>query len=120
MGKEGAVFIFGCPEENIWEKEWGEAQTAPFMVEQCLVFYRGPIWAVGKSSAFSWSTSCSLHSEMIRDTSLAIRVGQGFLGVTGASPSHPGRLLLHQPAESPPRNGSSQVATWSTLGTVHY
>jgi len=53
MGKEGAVFIFGCPEENIWEKEWGEAQTAPFMVEQCLAFYRGPIWAVGKSSAFS-------------------------------------------------------------------
>lgn len=32
--------IFGCPEGNIWEKERGEVQTAPFMVEQCLVFYR--------------------------------------------------------------------------------
>lgn len=37
---QGAVFIFGCPEENIWGKEWGEAQAAPFMVEQFLVFYR--------------------------------------------------------------------------------
>lgn len=29
-----AVFIFGCPEEDIWEKEWGDIQAAPFMVEQ--------------------------------------------------------------------------------------
>lgn len=54
--------------------------------------------------------SCSLHSGMIRDTSLAIRMGQVFLGLTRASPSHPGRLLLCQPAESPLRNGSNQVA----------
>lgn len=80
MSKEGEVFIFGCPEENIWEKEWGEAQTAPFMVEQCLVFYRGTVWAVGKSLAVSLFTSCSLHSGMIRDTVLAITVGQVFLG----------------------------------------
>lgn len=35
-----AMFIFGCPEEDIWEKERGDIQAAPFMVEQCLVFYR--------------------------------------------------------------------------------
>lgn len=44
--------------------------------------------------------------------------GTSFSWDSQESDPHPGRLLLSQSAESPPRNGSSQVAAWSTSSAL--
>lgn len=116
MGKEQCLFL-GVLKEIFGRRSEEKFRQLHLWLSNAWYSTEGTIWTVGESFAFSLLTSCSVHSGMIRDTSLAIKVGHIFLG-THVSPSPESGRLLSPPAESPPRNGSSQVAAWGSW-SVH-
>lgn len=49
---QGAVFIFGCPEENIWERSREKFRQLHLWLSNAWYSTEGTVWTVGKSLAF--------------------------------------------------------------------
>lgn len=137
--------IFGCPEEIFGRRSGEKFRQLHLWLSNAWYSTEGTIWTVGESFAFSLLTSCSVHSGMIRDTSLAIKVGHIFLGTHVSlgpesgrlcSPHllshHPGMAIARLPPEAPgvcvewcsvdgswsPRHGSGLSRPVGVIGWV--
>lgn len=79
MGKEQCLFL-GVLKKILGRRSEENFRQLHLWLSNAWYSTEGTIWTAGKSLAFWWFTSCSLHSGIIRDTSLAIRTAQAFLG----------------------------------------
>lgn len=84
---KGQCLFLGVPKKIFGRRSGEKFRQLHLWLSNAWYSTDGTMWTMGESFAFWLFTSWSLHSGMIKNTSLAIRVGQVFLGThTSFSP----------------------------------